>query len=189
MIGGVVLAVAQGSKHPGSWIGIGLGAVVLGASMVVWALVLFLAHRHAEKHWCPDPEAHVPLPKGTPPPVDSPLLLSVLRQLRGDVRDAIVRLGRANETGKYGRLSDPVFRDKAWKHNRDQLSGLPGTTLLLDALEDAFAHINRINGFMFARNLSGGTIRPGDDLEGALMALRLAEERLDERLGDASHVP
>jgi len=40
------------------WFIAGVGIFAIGALMLLWSLVLFLAHRHAEGHMCPNPEAH-----------------------------------------------------------------------------------------------------------------------------------
>lgn len=42
----------------GGWFIAGAAAFSLGVLMLLWALVLFLAHRHAESHMCPNPDAH-----------------------------------------------------------------------------------------------------------------------------------
>jgi hypothetical protein len=40
------------------WSDGGVIATVVGALMLSWALMLYLAHRHAGGHFYPDPDAH-----------------------------------------------------------------------------------------------------------------------------------
>ena len=49
----------------------GMGVAALGVIALWWALTLYLAHRHAEGHFCPDPEAHKPERPSVSPAVQS----------------------------------------------------------------------------------------------------------------------
>jgi hypothetical protein len=55
-----------------------------------------------------------------------------------------------------------------------------------DSLYEAFAHIERINGFHFARVVQGRAVKPGDRLDAALASLKVAEKELSAKLLDLS---
>jgi hypothetical protein len=58
---GVAIVIATAEYHPpwtSAWFIVGEMAGVLGFALAVWALALYLAHNHADKHACPDPAAH-----------------------------------------------------------------------------------------------------------------------------------
>jgi hypothetical protein len=178
-------AVGHISRWHQRWIDVGLVAGLVGAALLLWALVLFLAHRHAAQHWCPDPDAHkirptVPSDQGAPD--GEPHLRSALRQLRSEARAAILRLETAIRTDRYWGVTAGPLPDAGWKKNGKNLSDKPGMTDLVDHCEDAYGHVKRINGFHFLRALQGRVVRPEDDLEGALSALRGAAEEIDKQL-------
>ncbi len=185
LIGGVFLGigVAQVIPNPAAslwsnpWFWIGLILVVIGGLLVVWSVVLFIAHRHAATHWCPDPAAHELRRNASSE--DWRRVRSVLHQIRGDVQGAIDRIDKASTTGRYWGLGAYVLEDRTWNKNRKQLAGVAGMTQLLDALTAAYEYVHRIKGFVFLRALQGGRVRPGDDLDSALAALRAAREQLD----------
>ena len=55
--GGVIVGgAASGGLQWAVWVG--LGIALTGVGIMLWALVLRLAHRHALGHMCPDPRAH-----------------------------------------------------------------------------------------------------------------------------------
>jgi hypothetical protein len=190
---GIGTAVAAAAK-PQDWSNppfiVGAVVVVVGLLCLWWALTLHIAHRHAEKHWCPDPEAHslpstAALAGAAPATANDPGFQSVLRQLRLDVRTAIRRLENAARTERYWKMSESSLATRAWTRNRKHLSELAASEDLLEALDDAFKHVQRINGLQFPRWFQGYRVKPGDDLEGALAALRQADAELDRRLKGA----
>src|SRR5579862_754723 len=64
VVGGILVTVGVARTPEGhelwaeGWFAVGIAAIVVGALCLLWGLVLFVAHRHAEKHMCPDPDAH-----------------------------------------------------------------------------------------------------------------------------------
>jgi hypothetical protein len=61
LIAGVGIAEAVPVGHTvwsDAWFDIGAAVVGVGVLMLVWAVVLQLAHGHAMAHMCPDPAAH-----------------------------------------------------------------------------------------------------------------------------------
>jgi hypothetical protein len=66
VIGGICIAIGVdqvGAKPKAdlwqnAWFLGGVSGVALGILFAWWGLTLFVAHRHAENHWCPDPQAH-----------------------------------------------------------------------------------------------------------------------------------
>lgn len=58
-----IAAAATSAVHTSpwssAWFDAGIVAEALAVLSAVWALILYVAHNHAEKHWCPDPSAHV----------------------------------------------------------------------------------------------------------------------------------
>lgn len=200
-------ATSAASKSPWSstWFDAGVAVILLAAASSVWSLILYVAHYHAEKHWCPDPSAHVlPTKGGQLQDVVAPVseigpragqiredekLRSVLRSLRFDIRDALRRVERAIETGRYwpvtGNNGGPL-PNRTWKKNREQLSGLTGMGDLYDSLHEAYAQVERINGFHFARVMQGHVVKQDDRLSDALTALQKAEQELNQKLTDLS---
>jgi hypothetical protein len=60
-LGGISITIAIAEYHPpwrSAWFIAGAVVCALGAVSVIWALVLYLAHREAGKHWCPNARAH-----------------------------------------------------------------------------------------------------------------------------------
>lgn len=55
---GGVIAAGAASGGPAWAVPVGLGFVALGVGILLWAMVLRLAHRHALHHMCPDPSVH-----------------------------------------------------------------------------------------------------------------------------------
>jgi hypothetical protein len=201
-----IAAAAASAAHKGLlssiWFDAGVAAIGLAVASSLWSLILYVAHSHAEKHWCPDPSAHV-LPRqvresqeaiasvsGIEPRIsqigDEEKIRSVLRALRLDVRDAARRIENTIKTGRYwpsaGNDGGPL-PDRTWKKNRGQLSGIAGMGEVYDSLYEAYAEIDRINAFHFARvAFHGSQIKPGDRLDDALRCLRDAEDKLSAKL-------
>lgn len=211
-IGAAATSAIHASLWSSAWFDLGIAIVLFAIAFSVWSLILFIAHSHAEKHWCPDPSAHVlssqvhrrrefivpeseishePL---APVPAigaradqarDIEKMRSVLRSLRFDIRDSIQRIDNTINTGRYwasaGNDGGPLH-NKTWKKNRDQLAGLAGMGDVYDSLYEAFAHIERINGFHFARVVRARAVKPGDRLDAALASLKIAEKELSAKL-------
>jgi hypothetical protein len=128
-VGGAGIAIAVAEYHPpwpSAWFIAGAVLCGLGCAFAVWALVLFLAHKVAGDHWCPDPELHaLELPRlwGLVP--DAPmrrryaekaaedaanrkeqrelarLLLPGLREMNADLRQAAAGIEKAENDGTY----------------------------------------------------------------------------------------
>lgn len=64
VIGGILMGAGVARTQQGhdlwssGWFIAGVAVTGMGVLMLLYALVLFLAHRHAEGHMCPDPDAH-----------------------------------------------------------------------------------------------------------------------------------
>jgi hypothetical protein len=204
-----IAAAATSAIHASPWTSVwfrvGIAAEILAVMSSMWSLILYVAHNHAEKHWCPDPSAHV-LPsqiKQAPEPIASvseikphihqprqdEKIRSVLRATRFVVRDAVRRVENAVKTGRYwsstGNDGGPL-PTRTWKKNREQLSGVAGLGDVYDALYEAFAHVERINAFHFARVIQGRAVKSDDRLDDALTALQKADQELSAKLLDLS---
>jgi hypothetical protein len=204
-IAAAATSAVHASPWSSVWFKVGIAAELLAVISSVWSLILYVAHNHAEKHWCPDPSAHV-LPshvEHAPEPIASvseirprihqprqeEKIRSVLRATRFDIRDALRRVENAVKTGRYwsttGNDGGPL-PIRTWKKNREQLSGLAGLGDVYDALYEAFAHVERINGFHFGRVIQGRVVKSDDRLGDALTALQKAEQELSAKLLDLS---
>jgi hypothetical protein len=204
-----IAAAATSAIHTSPWSSMwfkaGIAGELLAVGASIWSLILYVAHNHAEKHWCPDPSAHV-LPsqvKHASEPVASvseikprtdfsrkdEKIRSVLRAIRFDIRDSVMRVENTIETGRYwpttGNDGGPLF-NRTWKKNREQLSGLAGMGDLYDTLYEAYAHVERINAFHFPRVIQGRAVKANDRLGEALTVLRKAEQELSAKLLDLS---
>ena len=80
VIGGTPLLIASTasitlsiSPWSSSWFIFGFAILVVAGFCVLWSVVLYVAHHHAEGHWCPDPEAHVVPPPTVRTPPQQPL--------------------------------------------------------------------------------------------------------------------
>lgn len=187
---GVVLAVAQPAKDVwgNGWFRVGIAVMVLGAVMVWWAFTLYVAHRHAEGHMCPDPEAHR-LPQGGAAATKGagPEVLSVLRQLRGELKDAIPKMERSLTGEKFWPAgTEGDLAEKGWRKNRDQLRGMSGMNPLWDRLEDAFGHLKGINKLRANRVFKGYRRQLGDDarLRGAIASTETAITELEAKIAN-----
>lgn len=190
---------SHASPWSSAWFDAGVSVIGLAVLMAGWSLILYIAHGHAEKHWCPDPSVHV-LPHGeereplnrlrsapsfTQAVPREDQLRSVLRSLRADVQDAKGRISKAVVTSRYwgttGTDGGPLH-DRTWKKNHKQLRGLARMGDLYDVLQEAFGHVTRINGVHFARVVRGRAIKPSDRLEEAEKSLIMAERMLNDKL-------
>lgn len=178
-----------------AWVGI-----VVGIGLALWGIVLLLAHSKVATHWCPDPEAHqmrteampTAVPEGAPHlpmALGDPIatartgeLLSVLRQIRMDLKLDRQLLESAVSTGRYWPLSGDQLRDRAWKKSCKQLMGQPSVPIeTYDTLNAAFGHVRRLNGKIAPRRLINRSLpKPEDRLTEALQAVSTAEARVEE---------
>lgn len=68
LIGGIFVAVGVARTEKGhelwgdGWFVFGIIVIAISVILLWWALTLFVAHHHAGKHMCPDPDAHRPVP-------------------------------------------------------------------------------------------------------------------------------
>jgi hypothetical protein len=89
LLGTVNLAAHQGNREP--WFGIGIALVTLAVVALLWAIILFLAHRYAESHPVTAPAE---APRGvTPAPPPGPL--ERLRELRRETAELRVVIDEA----------------------------------------------------------------------------------------------
>jgi hypothetical protein len=62
-LGGVGIGIGITEYHPpwsSAWFIAGATLSALGCACAIWSLILYLAHKQAAGHWCPDRPAHVP---------------------------------------------------------------------------------------------------------------------------------
>jgi hypothetical protein len=121
VLGGVLMTRAPAKANLSDvWLTSGLAVALGGCFLLLWALVLFLAHRHAEKHMCPDPSVHgQAAPRATTPPfqvinvTDEKGAASLIRELGGH------EIGPVAEPrlGKVGPERDPA--SQAETHDGD----------------------------------------------------------------------
>jgi hypothetical protein len=198
---GVTVSLAIAEKHSpwaSGWFILGFTVAVIGAFVLLWALILYLAQRQAERRW-PGPHEDMAAP---PPPADSTAaapalpvrvarqapaldlhrLRSTLREFKSDLRDALDRIENAEKSGCYWTTTASPLQDRTWKRNRHKLSGMPGVGNLYDSLDLAFGHIRRINGIHLIRLLDGGLVQADDNLHAAAVVIRKAERSVERYL-------
>jgi hypothetical protein len=190
VIGGIVLSVGVAqvvadTTHPdlwsNRWFEVGFGAFVVGVLALVWALVLYVAHRHAEQHWCPDPDAHR-LTRGQPV-AQTPQFIAGLRALRGELTDAAQKVRVVSESGSLSEMR-PHIRE--WKRNRETLIGMTGVNELWDALESAYGQVSRLSALRTDRVFKKYRVEEGDNLEQANGQILGAVAAIDRQLAPAS---
>jgi hypothetical protein len=186
VIGGVLVSVGvtqvgpNGDVWGNEWFRIGIGAVVVGALAVWWALTLYLAHRQAEMHACPDPQAHKLAKPGLDP--STPQVRSVLRQLRSELKEAYRLLDMSLHDGRYWAWTSGTLQVTTWKGNRTNLMRIAGMNAVWDALEDAYGCLDQVVRWR-SRQVFGRTpVKEGDDLRGAVASVAKAIEELDAKL-------
>jgi len=195
VIGGIVGGggVTQVATHSGvdlwsnGWFRAGAGIMVAGILMLWWALTLYIAHRHAEGHVCPDPDAHKLRTSGPLMTAGTgPEVLSVLRTLRADLKDAARKIERSSQKGKFWSAgTEGDLRQKTWQKTRKQLQSMSGMNPLWDTLEEAYAQVERIAGLRTSRVFSGYRVQPDDDdLDGALASVHKADTALEAKIAD-----
>lgn len=188
--GGVGVAVGTGLAVSGhesvwaeNWFRVGFAIVLLGGLMLLWALVLFLAHRHAAGHWCPDPDAHKLSTVRTRPtkaqPDDTAQLRSVLRQLRTDVLTAKDRVTNMKQTGHYWKGSEGNPPLRTWKKNRKKLAARAGMVDVYESAADAFGRVDRL---IANKGFKARPVRSDEDLDTPLQSLENAETKIEDKL-------
>jgi hypothetical protein len=203
-LGGSGIGIAITEYHPpwkSAWFIAGAVVCGLGCLSVLWALVLYVAHRVAGDHWCPDPEAHTAPPRQRAgavlnalksiPPAPPGWLRPALREMNGDLRQAATGIERALNDDSYRAVEYEFNLGSHWEVNRERLAGLSGRGDLYDDLREAYAHIERIR-----RIISGSPTEPGaaapaapDNLDAALTAIRKAETAVGEELSELDKHP
>ena len=171
----IAVAVAEyHPPWPSTWFIAGTVLCGLGSVFAIWALVLFLAHKVARDRWCPDPRAHVPeaelLPRFRMRFLSDALaqrrfaekvteaaayrkeqwalvrsLLPGLREMNGDLRQAVAGIEKAQNDGTYSGVRHEFDVGQRWEANRERLAGPAEAGNLYYSLRDAFAHIARIH--------------------------------------------
>lgn len=189
----VVIAITEYHKPwTSAWFVTGAVACGLGCVSALWALVLYVAHRLAGDHWCPNPQGHIYIGRSRGAAMESGdhaelvgWLLPVLRQINGDLRRAAAGIEDALSTGSYvGLLHE--FRLGAWEVNQDRLAALEGHGDLFDSLQEAYRHVARIRRILIGTPQAPGPAKPRttDDLGPALVTIRRAEAAVTRELSD-----
>ncbi len=200
---GVTVPVAASIKQSpweSGWFIFGFVIAGLGAVCILWALILYIARRQAGQRWCPDPGAHIPptseslkvISSAPTAPMavnelhasDRQWLRLALRNIKSDLIDAGARVAKAQQDSRYWNIRAGVLQDSNWRRNRRRISGLPGVGDTYDSLISAYEHVKRINSVHFVRLIGGGVIRPGDNLQEALAAIRAAETAVEKELAE-----
>ena len=192
---------ARHSPWKSIWFIIGFTIAGIGAAFILWALILYLAHQHAEGHYCPDPKAHLERPAEAistvvPPPstkliasselpvLDTQWLRSVFRTIKLDLNDSATRIVKAQREGRYWGSTSGILAENTWRKNRQRISGLAGVGDTYESLAIAFGHVKRINGMHLFRVFNGGNVRPDDNLAEALAAINAAEMAVEKQLAE-----
>jgi hypothetical protein len=116
-------------------------------------------------------------------------LLPVLRDISGDLRQAVAGIEKANLERSYSGIRHEFDLGLTWDDNRQRLAALEGQGDLYDVIHDAYASIARLH-----RIASSTALRPtqSHDLLGALETIRTAEiavERSLQTLGEGRGLP
>jgi hypothetical protein len=182
-LGAIGITIAVTEYHPpwsSAWFIAGTALCALGCVFAVWALVLYLARKVADDHWCPDPQAHV-ISAGLPPPDAQEWLRPVLREMNGDLRQASAAIEKARGENSYLDVKHQFETGHRWEANSEGIAGLTGPGNLYDILRDAYSHIVRLNGI-----ISGPAITPvpSHDLATALTSIRNAQAAVSTELAE-----
>jgi hypothetical protein len=207
-LGAIGITIAVTEYHPpwpAAWFIAGSVICALGCVAAIWALVLYLAHREAERHWCPDSRAHVPETQQREPATQpqgattararailraadavsrgdlARWLRPVLREINGDLRQAAAGIEKACREGSYRDVRHEFNLGQTWEDNRQRLAALEGRGDLYDTIRDAYAGIARMH-----RIAARSRIAPTEaqDLGGALEAIRNAESAVGKELAE-----
>jgi hypothetical protein len=186
----------------------GVVLVLLGLGCALWALVLYIAHRHAAAHWCPDRHAHdrdatqpafLPVPAqaesanhAQPPasvPTIGPELRVALHEVRQEVHASLTLFERMRSENRWWNIREGYPKQSKWKKYREILElRAPGPLFrdLVDAYE-AIAYVSQqgTQRLVFATRPP----RPSDRLPEAIVAIKKAEVRLDAAIDGLQAVP
>jgi hypothetical protein len=203
---GITIAITEyNPPWPSAWFIAGAVMCTLGVTAVVWALVLYLAHREAERHWCPKPTAHTERAAWRKPATRPQAattarakaivsasgavgredlvswLLPLLREINGDLRQAAAGIEKANRQHSYSGVRHEFDLGRTWDDNRHRLAALEGQGDLYDMVRAAYASIARLR-----RIASFTALGPtqAHDLPGALETIRTAEIAVGKELAD-----
>ncbi len=208
VLGATGMTIAVTEYHPpwpSAWFIAGAVLCALGAVAAIWAVVLYMAHREAGRHWCPDPHAHAPeaerrgpatRPQGAAVPSAKAILRvanassrgelarwlrPALREINGDLHQAAAGIERAHWDRSYSGVRHEFDLGQTWEDNRQRLAALEGRGDLYDTLRDAYAGIARM--YRIA-SFPGPAPSQAHDLSGALEAIRKAEVAVGKELAE-----
>jgi len=197
---GVTVAITKYvTPWTSAWFIFGAVMAMLGFVCVWWSLVLYVAHKHAEKHWCPDPRAHevnmkeraIGLEKTfseSGHTVDNDWLRALLRQINGDLREVSTWIGEAQKDGILRPGVSEFPTGEIWVENNRRLAELPGRGWLYDILRDAYGHIARIGQLIPPQGSWPIKVKPEHDLPAALKAISAAQTSVGKQLIELSLV-
>lgn len=203
-LGGSSIGIAIAEYHPPwktAWFIAGAVVCGLGCLSVLWALVLYVAHKVAGDHWCPDPGAHTASRRS---PAETALatlnavlpappgwLRPALREMNGDLRQAAAGIERTLNDDSYRGVQYEFNLLGHWEANRERLAGLAGRGDLYDDLREAYAHIERIRRIVSGSPMEPGAAEPAtpDNLDAALTAIRKAETAVGTELSELDKHP
>lgn len=206
-LGTIGITIAVTEYHPpwsAAWFVAGSVMCVLGCAASAWALVLYLAHREAERHWCPDSRAHAPATKQEPVALPQEAtaakaavilktadaangrdlarwLRPVLREINGDLRQAAAGIEKARRARSYRDVRLEFDLGRTWEDNRQRLAALEGRGDLYDTLRDAYADIGRMHRIATRSRMAP---TEAQDLVGALDAIRIARSAVGKELAE-----
>ena len=215
-LGGVGFAVAVAEYRPpwgSAWFISGAVLCVIGCLAALWALVLYVGHKVAGAHWCPDPRAHlidsdrplsgmqmspeVKLRRPSPAAIlratvatkkveISRWLHPLLREMNGDLRQATKAIERMIAGDTWGAVTFE-FNLEDWEKFLNRLAELPDRDELYDSMRDAYAHICRLQRISqeSSKRQRAVTAKASDDLEVALRAIRKAKEMASKELSES----
>jgi hypothetical protein len=214
VVGGIPVAVTPATlpqhRSPWSsgWFDVGVVFVLLGLGCALWALVLYIAHRHAADHWCPDRQAHdrgAPRPALLPvpaqaedaihaqPPASVPAIgrdfRVALHEVRQEVHASLTLFERMTSENRWWNLREGYPKQAKWKRYRGILElRAPGPLFrdLMDAY-DAIAYVSQQGTQRLVFTTPGP--RPSDRLPEAIAAIKKAEARLDAAIDGLPAVP
>ena len=214
VVGGVFIAITPAtlpqhhSLWSSGWFDVGVVFVVLGLGCALWALVLYIAHRQAAAHWCPDRRAHdggtgqpalLPVPAqaehanhALPPasvPTIGPELRVALHEVRQEVRASLTLFERMRSENRWWNLREGYPKQVKWKRYRGILElQAPGPLFrdLVDAYE-AIAYVSQQGTQRLV--FTTPPPRPSDRLPEAIAAIKKAEVRLDAAIDSLPAVP
>lgn len=212
-LGAIGIAIAVTDYHPPwptAWFVAGSVMCTLGCAAVIWALVLYLAHREAEGHWCPDSRAHAPEAQLQGPAIQPQgataaraevvlqatdatsrrelacWLRPVLREISGDLRQAAAGIEKACRERSYEDVRDEFNLGQIWDENRQWLAALEGKGDLYVTLRDAYAGIARMHRIAARSRMAPAEAQ---DLADALEAIRNAERAVAKELASSARQP